>query len=55
MQKFYIRDSEQARAIVRAYKKCGMCSECILNGPEGWRCSYLYECAREYLDRKTDK
>lgn len=50
MQKFYVRDAEHAKTIVNAYEHCHNCSDCLLNGP-GWRCSYLYERAREYLDQ----
>ena len=55
MQKFYIRDTERAKAIVNAYEHCRNCSDCPLNNPERWRCSYLYERAREYLDRHKNQ
>lgn len=50
-QVFYVRSAEQAHAIIDAYRKCGICSDCPLNSPEGWRCSYLEEQARRYLER----
>ena len=56
MSNFYIRDEEQARGIIAAYEKCGICSECRLHTPEGWRCSYLYDRACAYLKQhKTEK
>ena len=50
MSNFYIRDLEQAQAILRAYNHCTICSECSLNGPEGWKCSYLAELAQQYIE-----
>lgn len=35
MSNFYIRDLEQAQAILHIYNHCTICSECSLNGPEG--------------------
>lgn len=52
MQKFYIRSRAHAEAILRAYSKCGVCAECALNSPEGWRCSYLAEQAMKYLEKE---
>lgn len=49
MSKFYVRDEEQARFIVRAYDKCGVCADCPLHVPEGWRCGHLYDRAQAYL------
>lgn len=49
MSKIYIATEEQARAIIRAYNHCAGCSDCPLHTPEGWHCSYLYECACKYL------
>ena len=51
MSNFFIRDEEQARGIIDAYEKCGVCNECWLNTPQGWRCSYLYERACAYLNQ----
>lgn len=49
---FMIYSKEQAKRILEAYKKCGICSECALHSPEGWKCSYLAEQARKYLKKK---
>lgn len=49
---YVITSDEDARAIIDTYtNKCRNCGECSLNA-EGWRCSYLYEVARRYLERK---
>lgn len=53
MSKFFIRDEEQARAIIRAYENCSVCSSCPLNTPEGWRCSYLCQQAENYIRQHT--
>lgn len=45
---------EQAEAIIKAWNECSTCSECKLNTPEGWRCSYLKEQAEKYLRRKEN-
>ena len=55
MQKFEIRDAAHAKTIINVYEHCRNCSGCPLNSPEGWRCGYLYERAREYLDRHKDQ
>ena len=47
---FFIRDKAAAQAIIDAYRECWVCSECILHTPEGWKCSYQYECAVQYLE-----
>lgn len=52
MQTYYIRDNEHAEKIIYAYNHCKTCSECILNTPEGWRCSHMYEQAQKYLEKK---
>lgn len=49
MQKFIIRDTAQAEQIMHAYEHCTTCSECLLHTPEGWRCSYMYQQAKRYL------
>lgn len=49
MSDFVILSEGQARAIVHSYNNCSGCAECPLNTPEGWRCGYLYDCARKYL------
>jgi hypothetical protein len=51
MINYVITSEEQARAIINAYNNCRDCGECPLNA-EGWRCSYLYEVALRYLERK---
>lgn len=48
---FMIYSKEQAEKILETYNKCGTCSECALNSPEGWKCSYLAEQARKYLKK----
>ena len=50
MSEFYIRNKEVAKQIVEAFKQCGRCDNCILNSPEGWYCSYLYDQAVKYLE-----
>lgn len=49
MSNFVITSEDQARAIISAYNKCSGCGECPLHNAEGWRCSYLFECACRYL------
>lgn len=51
----FIRDKEQAEAIIESYESCDICSECPLNNPEGLRCSYLYELAEKYLKEEESK
>jgi hypothetical protein len=54
--RLFIRDKAAAQAIIDAYQQCRNCSDCILHTPEGWRCSYQYECAMRYLeDHQEDK
>lgn len=53
MKDVFIRDEEMAMAIIDRYEKCGVCSECWLQA-EGFRCSYVYEKALAYLNRKAD-
>lgn len=48
---FIITSEEQAMAILNAYWECKICSDCILNTPEGWKCSYLAEQAKKYLKK----
>lgn len=55
MSNYYIRDLEQAKAIVTAYERCGSCDACPLSTPEGWRCSYLHDCAVRYIERHAEK
>lgn len=55
MSTYYIRDLEQARAIIAAYERCSSCDTCPLHTPEGWRCSYLYDCAVRYIERHAEK
>ena len=50
VSRFFIRDMEQARAILNAYQRCAGCSECPLDTPEGWRCSYMAEQAEKYIE-----
>lgn len=52
---YYIRGLEQARAIITAYERCGSCDTCPLNTPEGWRCSYLHDCATRYIERHAEE
>ena len=55
MSTYYIRSLEQAKAIIDAYERCGSCDCCPLHTSEGWRCSYLYECAVNYIQRHDAK
>lgn len=50
MSNFYIRDIEQAQAIIKAYERCSNCADCPLNTPEGWACGYLYNVAVDYIN-----
>ena len=52
---FFIRDKAAAQAIIDAYQQCRICSECILHTPEGWKCSYQYECAGRYLENQQEE
>ena len=52
---FFIRDKAAARAIIDAYQRCRICSECILHTPEGWKCSYQYDCAVRYLETHQEE
>lgn len=54
MTTYYIRSLEQANAIIKAYERCGSCDRCPLHTAEGWRCSYLYECAVRYIEQHAD-
>lgn len=51
---YYIRSLEQARAIIAAYERCSSCDACPLHTPEGWRCSYLHDCATRYIKRHAE-
>lgn len=51
---FYIRDKEQAQAIINAYNACKGCDKCVLNG-SGWHCSYVYDRAVKYMTKHADK
>lgn len=51
---YYIRSLEHARAIITAYKRCSSCDACPLHTPEGWRCSYLHDCATRYIKRHAE-
>ncbi len=51
---YYIRSLEQARAIITAYERCSSCDACPLHTPEGWRCSYLHDCATRYIKRHAE-
>jgi hypothetical protein len=52
--RFFIRDKAAAQAIIDAYQQCRICSDCILHTPEGWKCSYQYECAVRYLENHQE-
>lgn len=52
---FYIRSREAAQAIIDAYRHCSNCSDCILDMPEGWKCSYLYDRAVRYLENHPEE
>lgn len=49
MSELYIQNKEQAKKIIKAWNNCRICSECKLNSPEGWKCSYIKEQAEKYL------
>lgn len=51
MSNYYIRSLRHALDIIAAYEHCGSCDRCPLSTPEGWRCSYLYDCALRYIER----
>ena len=55
MNTYYIRDLEHAKAIIAAYERCSSCDACPLHTPEGWRCSYLHDCAVRYIERHAEK
>lgn len=55
MSTYYIRDLEQAKAIIAAYERCSSCDSCPLCTPEGWRCSYLHDCALRYIEQHADR
>lgn len=52
---YYTRSLEQARAIITAYERCSSCDACPLHTPEGWRCSYLHDCATRYIKRHAEE
>lgn len=54
MNELHIRTKEQAEAIIKAWEECRICSECKLNSPEGWRCSYIKEQAEKYLKENKE-
>ena len=54
MNTYYIRDLEHAKAIIAAYERCSSCDACPLHTPEGWRCSYLHDCATRYIKRHAE-
>lgn len=53
MSTYHIRSLKQAKAIIAEYERCSSfsCGDCPLHTPEGWRCSYLYDCAVRYIER----
>lgn len=55
MNTYYIRDLAHAKAIIAAYERCSSCDACPLHTPEGWRCSYLHDCAVRYIKRHAEK
>ena len=55
MSSYYIRDAAHAAAILDEFRRCGNCGNCGLNTPEGWRCSYLYDCAVRYIERHAEE
>lgn len=54
MNTYYIRNLEHAKAIIAAYERCSSCDACPLHTPEGWRCSYLHDCATRYIKRHAE-
>lgn len=54
MNTYYIRDLEHAKAIIAAYERCSSCDACPFHTPEGWRCSYLHDCATRYIKRHAE-
>lgn len=55
MSNFFIASKTQAEAILEEFEKCRDCGNCGLNTAEGWKCSYLADCAREYLEKHRNK
>lgn len=56
MSSFFIASKAQAEAILEEFERCCDCGSCGLNTAEGWKCSYLAECAKEYLEKhRNDK
>lgn len=55
MSSFFIASKAQAEAILEEFERCRDCGDCGLNTAEGWKCSYLAECAREYLKKHRDE
>jgi hypothetical protein len=56
MSSFFIASKAQAEAILEEFERCRDCGSCGLNTAEGWKCSYLAECARKYLEKhRNDK
>ena len=53
MARYYITDKAHALRIIDAWEnKCGHCDDCILHTPEGWKCGYLYELAKAYIEKR---
>lgn len=55
MSSFFIASKAQAEAILEEFERCRNCDDCGLNTPEGWKCSYLAECARKYLEKHRNE
>lgn len=56
MSSFFIVNKAQAEAILKEFERCRDCGNCGLNTAEGWKCSYLAECAKEYMEKhRNDK
>lgn len=55
MSSFFIASKAQAEAILEEFERCRDCGSCGLNTAEGWKCSYLAECAKEYLEKHRDE
>lgn len=55
MSSFFIASKAQAEAILEEFERCCDCGSCGLNTAEGWKCSYLAECAKEYLEKPRNK
>lgn len=55
MSNFFIASKSQAESILEEFERCHDCGSCALNTAEGWKCSYLAECAKKYLEKHRNE